>query len=89
LEAVVSSHPGALAQWEKTKHPEYYPTARFHAAFWGKGVEAEERKWRNAQPPIPENQDEGGDMKDDLIMESESRPQDEDMDVEDDIISGC
>src|SRR6202042_1636592 len=46
-------------KWQKLDDE---PLALFHARFWGKSMEDEEKEWRKAQPQIegqPEDEDEG------------------------------
>ncbi|KAK2464479.1 hypothetical protein APHAL10511_003458 [Amanita phalloides] len=90
LASIVGSRPRWLTEWESFKlSPEsslrlsfsVLPT-QFYAMFWGKSMADEEKKWRDAQPPMLTgigNERQGGDGSMDVDVSEE----------EDDIIEGC
>ena len=94
LASIVGSRPGRLTWWESFKlssessvEPSVLPT-QLHAMFWGKSMADEEKKWRDAQPPIPVegaglgNERQGEDESMDVDVSGEEE-------LDDDIIEGC
>ena len=64
-------------EWEPFKVSSKSLPAQLHALFWGKSMADEEQKWRDAQPPIGEDEN----MDVDVSGEED--------DDDDDIIEGC